>query len=702
MSGLIPAVGRIRRHDGRVPMPSAVVAARLVLFALLGLSAADALDGAPGRWAAVCALAPGVIGALLAGGMRVAGRRAWASAYPVQGWVLVQALQNTRDGVWWGSVHLVLPLLAVVLLSAPSARAWFALARERRAPREPVSPVRVLGLRHPEAGQTAAEYVGLVAVVVVIVGALVATGIGTEITGKINEQICRVTGGGDCGGEETVADGPTGPDGPGDDPGGGPGPDGTGGGDDYPGDDPDADQAAADEPYPEGEQTESPEEREYQDALKEVQDLEKALQGDKDKAREAAEELAKILAEELGITDALDCITEGDGAACTETLINVLTSLIGGAVGKLAAKYGAPWKWKRAVELVKKIKKHGGDLYDGLTGMVDKSGKLRKARERLGKAEDACEHSFLPGTPVLLADGRRTAIEDVRAGDLVTVTDPYRGLTTARPVAGTITTENDKHFTRLTVLVDGRPVTVTATDTHPFWLADEARWADAGDIRPGDELRTPEGASLRVTDVDRYERRQRTHDLSVEGIHTYYVEVGGSAVLVHNCPAKKPEAKKPDDFKKWPKPSWYKDLKNPRLGSKDKGDGKWGSRKRPANSAAAERWIRYQEQVSKVKRGKEYLVRNPKGGRDIEFDGWDSDRRTYLEAKFGYGKHVTDGELSQDVADRWVKQATAQVDAAGGKPVEWHFSNKNVADAAREAFEDAGVNVKVVHTPVQK
>ncbi|MFP8883738.1 MULTISPECIES: Tox-REase-5 domain-containing protein [Streptomyces] len=700
MSGLVSSAPSDHGHAGRTPMPSAVVAARLVLFVLLGLSVADAADGAAGRAVAYALVpgVPGVAGALLAGRMRSAGRPAWAGVHLVQAWVLVQAWQNTRDGLWWGPVHLVLPLLVVALLSTPRARSWFALARERRAPRRPVSPARMLGLRYSEGGQTSTEYVGMVVVVVAIVGGLVAAGVTTELGQSIGAKICRVVGG-ECGsaGEQPVAGGP------GDaDPTGGPGEDGG-----YSGDDPDADQAAADEPYSEGELPDSPEDTEYQEALEQVQDLEEALKGDKEKAKEAAEELAKILAEELGITDALDCITEGDGAACTETLINVLTSLIGGAVGKLAAKYGAPWKWKKAVELVKKIKKHGGDLYDGLEGIIDKSGKLKKARQRLRKAEDACDHSFLPGTPVLLADGSRRAIEEVRAGDLVTVTDPYRGLTTVRPVAGTITTEDDKDFTRLTVLVGGRASTLTATDTHPFWLVDEARWAEAGEIRPGDELRTPRGSSLRVTGVERYERQQRTHDLSVQDIHTYYVEVGDAAALVHNCPAgkpgtAKPGTAKPGDYKKWPKPSWYKDLKNPRRGSKDKGDGAWGSRKRAANSEAAERWIRYQEQVSGVKRGKEYLVKNPKGGRDVEFDGWDSQRQTYLEAKFGYGKYVKDGELPQDVRDRWVKQAQTQVNAAGGRPVEWHFSNKSAAEAAQEAFEDAGINVKVVHTPVRK
>ncbi|MFP8964833.1 polymorphic toxin-type HINT domain-containing protein, partial [Streptomyces nanhaiensis] len=159
-------------------------------------------------------------------------------------------------------------------------------------------------------------------------------------------------------------------------------------------------------------------------------------------------------------------------------------------------------------------------------------------------------HSFLPGTPVLLADGSRRAIEEVRAGDLVTVTDPYRGLTTVRPVAGTITTEDDKDFTRLTVLVGGRAVTLTATDTHPFWLADQARWVEAGGIRPGDELRTPGGSSLEVAEVERYELRQRTHDLSIEDIHTYYVGVGTENALVHNCSWSESFDKLPDGKQK--------------------------------------------------------------------------------------------------------------------------------------------------------
>ncbi|MEV4362714.1 hypothetical protein [Nonomuraea sp. NPDC049625] len=80
----------------------------------------------------------------------------------------------------------------------------------------------------------------------------------------------------------------------------------------------------------------------------------------------------------------------------------------------------------------------------------------RVRRER-GTADCAKPHSFPPGTQVLLADGAPRAIEDIRIGDQVTATDPETGLTAARSVTNTITTENDENFTRLIVATDRAP-----------------------------------------------------------------------------------------------------------------------------------------------------------------------------------------------------------------------------------------------------
>ncbi|MFC9749586.1 polymorphic toxin-type HINT domain-containing protein [Streptomyces niveus] len=157
-----------------------------------------------------------------------------------------------------------------------------------------------------------------------------------------------------------------------------------------------------------------------------------------------------------------------------------------------------------------------------------------QAKSERDRADCTSPHSFPSGTQVLLADGTTRAIEDIRIGDRVAASDPHAGLTVTRPVTNTFTSKGDKDFTRLTVAARGGPATIAATDTHPFWLADQHRWADAVDISVGDDLRTPSGAQLRVTGVSHYTRQQTTHDLTISGVRTYYVGIGAASALVHN------------------------------------------------------------------------------------------------------------------------------------------------------------------------
>lgn len=158
-----------------------------------------------------------------------------------------------------------------------------------------------------------------------------------------------------------------------------------------------------------------------------------------------------------------------------------------------------------------------------------------RARRERDAATCAKPHSFPSGTPVLLADGTTRAIEDIRIGDRVIATDPERSVTAARPVTNTFTTEGDKDFTRLILATDRGPATVTATDNHPFWLDEDGqRWKNAGDLRVGDTLGTPNGASAAITEVRDQRGPRRTHDLTVDGLHTYYVLAGETPVLVHN------------------------------------------------------------------------------------------------------------------------------------------------------------------------
>jgi hypothetical protein len=135
----------------------------------------------------------------------------------------------------------------------------------------------------------------------------------------------------------------------------------------------------------------------------------------------------------------------------------------------------------------------------------------------------------------LLADGSTKPIEDVDTGDLVLATDPETGETVARTTVATITTEYDKDFTVLTVATENGPERLVATDTHPFWVPEADAWIDAGDLLPGQWLRTSSGTHVQISAITRYTQQQRTHDLTVAELHTYYVLAGAAPLLVHNC-----------------------------------------------------------------------------------------------------------------------------------------------------------------------
>ncbi|MFJ8795965.1 polymorphic toxin-type HINT domain-containing protein, partial [Streptomyces sp. NPDC102462] len=153
----------------------------------------------------------------------------------------------------------------------------------------------------------------------------------------------------------------------------------------------------------------------------------------------------------------------------------------------------------------------------------------------------SCNHSFVLGTEVLLDNGRTKDIEDVKVGDKVTATDPVSGKTTTRTVIDTIVTKDDKDFVDLMVSSPGHSGTdesVIATTTHPFWSPSEAAWVEAGHLRAGMTLRTASGQIAKVSAARHFTKRQITHDLTIEGVHTYYVLAGQTPVLVHNsnCP----------------------------------------------------------------------------------------------------------------------------------------------------------------------
>jgi len=159
--------------------------------------------------------------------------------------------------------------------------------------------------------------------------------------------------------------------------------------------------------------------------------------------------------------------------------------------------------------------------------------------------KNAC-NSFTAATPVLMADGTTKAIEHVQVGDKVVATDPASGQTESEAVTAVIVGEGDKHLVQITIDIDSArgnaTATVTATDGHPFWVDDEGRWVNAGDLATNDWVRTTDGNLLRVLATHTWTEHRRVHNLTVDGIHTYYVTAGTETLLVHNqgCPNLQP------------------------------------------------------------------------------------------------------------------------------------------------------------------
>jgi RHS repeat-associated protein len=184
----------------------------------------------------------------------------------------------------------------------------------------------------------------------------------------------------------------------------------------------------------------------------------------------------------------------------------------------------------------------------GLGGLTCGAGtaitKLRNARKTASAplstatntADDlagaACRtNSFIPSTLVLMADGSTKPIEDIEVGDLVLATDPETGEQGPRRVTDLIVGEGLKELVE--VEIDGE--IIAATDGHPFWVDDEGAWVDAAELEAGDVLLVADGSTVSVDSVRKHVEARRVHNLTVDGIHTYFVVAGDESVLVHNC-----------------------------------------------------------------------------------------------------------------------------------------------------------------------
>jgi len=149
--------------------------------------------------------------------------------------------------------------------------------------------------------------------------------------------------------------------------------------------------------------------------------------------------------------------------------------------------------------------------------------------------QDPCQtgegNSFTAATPVLMADGTTKPIKDVVVGDRVAATDTGTWATGPHPVSALIRHTGPHSMVAITLSGGAK---LQATDHHAFWDTTAGGFTDAVDVKPGDELREPDGALVAVNSTSDYQQDLTAYNLTIAGVHTYYVVAGGTPVLVHN------------------------------------------------------------------------------------------------------------------------------------------------------------------------
>ncbi|MGW0993220.1 polymorphic toxin-type HINT domain-containing protein [Streptomyces sp. NPDC002523] len=246
--------------------------------------------------------------------------------------------------------------------------------------------------------------------------------------------------------------------------------------------------------------------------------------------------VGNIVGDVTGFNDIKACVTTGDMESCAWAAATVAGIVLGGAgaaavraakAGRMAAKAA-----KYADEIAKAAEK-GKKVLDEVESVAECVSTARDV------ASLASGNSFVPGTEVVMADGTRKPIEKVEEGDEVLATDPTTGRTTKQKVTDTIKGTGEKHLVKLTLDTDGpkghATDTITATEGHPFWVQDLKKWLKAGDLKPGEWLRTGSGTRVQIEAVSAWTQQAAVYNLTVDTAHTYYVVAGATQVLVHNC-----------------------------------------------------------------------------------------------------------------------------------------------------------------------
>lgn len=121
-------------------------------------------------------------------------------------------------------------------------------------------------------------------------------------------------------------------------------------------------------------------------------------------------------------------------------------------------------------------------------------------------------------------------IEDIRVGDYVLAKDPNdAGPPTAHRVTA-LPRNWTQHIVHVQVEGGGE---VQATRNHPFWVGGRG-WIEARELHVGDRLRDEQDRPVMILSLKDEGHETDTYNLTIEGVHAYYVRAGDAALLVHN------------------------------------------------------------------------------------------------------------------------------------------------------------------------
>ncbi len=178
--------------------------------------------------------------------------------------------------------------------------------------------------------------------------------------------------------------------------------------------------------------------------------------------------------------------------------------------------------WERAELINSAIGKTAGLILAG-----------KALRSKGGGPKTGC---FAPGTLILMADGSTKPIEEIERGDLILSDDPNDEI---GPEPRIVIEKFQNYTFRLIYIgidsdgdgiVDGK---FQATGEHPIWTQNRG-WRNAEDLVKGDVFQDYNSGSVAVVSVASKTNSSDTYNLEVEGMHTFFIAVNGTSVLVHN------------------------------------------------------------------------------------------------------------------------------------------------------------------------